>query len=421
MNVKTKTVGLFIPSFLPNLGGVEVGLHNIALRVEKLGWTPIVFAPAEHVKMLKEKGWELPYKIEPLPPRMWGIITRMPPIGFKMMDLYLGHMQRKHKIDFWHVTMGYPAGCAIVHYAQNTRHDVQYLVRCAGEDIQKQPEIGYGLRLDPKFDKIISHYLSQAQRLVAITPSVYAEYKALNVPDERIYNVPNGVALDRFSQDINRDQVREKLGVGKDDTLILCVGRNHPKKNYKTLIEAGVHLREQGVENFKIMCIGSGCAALSDLVGKYDLGDHVILINGMSKPDKDNIILPVDALVEAYKAADIFVFPSLMETFGIAIVEAMAAGLPVIVGDSEGCRDIVEKGKWGVMCDPHSAQDLAIKISNIINDDKMREDLVKKAEIRAQDFNWDKIAQQYIEIYEAAQYNNKKHNNEIDFLDKGSR
>ena len=399
----TKTVGLLIPSFLPNLGGMEVGLHNIALRVQKHGWRPVVFAPREHVVKLREKGWTLPYKVEALPPRNWGMITRLPPLGFALMDLYLGHMQKKHKIDFWHVTMGYPTGCAIVHYAQKSKSNVQYLIRCAGEDIQKKPEIGYGMRLNPKFDAVISKYLVRAQRLIAITPSVYEEYKALNIPDERIYNIPNGVDLERFSQETNREEMRVSLGIGQDDLMILCVGRNHPKKNYKTLIEAGAVLKERGQEHFKIVCIGRQCSALAGKVAECGLEKNVILVDGMNMPDKDNIALPVDKLVETYKAADIFAFPSFTETFGIAIVEAMAAGLPVIVGESEGCRDIVQQGRWGMMCDPASPKDLAEKIIALAKDEALKQDYCSKSRERAQDFDWNKIAQQYVEIYESAQ------------------
>ncbi len=395
-----KTVGLLISSFLPNLGGIEVGLHNIALRVGNLGWKPIVFAPYEHARILKKEGWDLPYKVIAIPPKSWGTITRMPSIGFKIMDLYLGYMQKKYNIDFWHVTMGYPMGCAMVHYAKNSKKNVQYLIRCAGEDIQKKPEIGYGFRLDPEFDRIISYYLGQAQRLVAITPSVYKEYKNISVPDDKIYNIPNGVAVNRFEQDVNRNKVRKKYGVDKNDILILSVGRNHPKKNYETLIRSGVHLKEYNLHNFKIVCIGNNCSKLADQVSKLELSNHVILIDGMSKPNKSNILLPVDELIEIYKSADIFAFPSIIETFGIAIVEAMAAGLPVIVGDSEGCRDIVEHGKWGMMFNPNCPKELAKKIINVISDTKLQDSMIKKSYKRAQDFSWDNIAQKYVDIYE---------------------
>lgn len=392
-----KTIGFLISSFLPNLGGIEVGLHNIAMRVQKLGYKAVIFAPYEHVKLLREQGWNLPYEVVALPPKMGGIIGRAHGIGFAMMRLYLGYMAHKYKIAFWHVTMGYPMGCAMVDYAEKSKTDVQYLIRCAGEDIQKQPDIGYGMRLDPKLDTIISAYLSRAQRLVAITPSVRAEYEALNVPDARIFDIPNGVAVDRFEASADRAQTRAALGLSDEDTLILSVGRNHPKKNYKALIEAGRLLKEQGRRKFKIICVGKGCADLND----EGLGDYLTLIDGMDSPNQDNLQLPVDELVRLYKAADIFAFPSLMETFGIAIVEAMAAGLPVIVGDSEGCRDIVQRGKWGLMCDPNDPNDLADKLTDWIENPEHRTEWVQKSKIRAQDFDWNTIALKYADLYES--------------------
>lgn len=397
MTQTQKTIGFLISSFLPNLGGIEVGLHNIAMRVQKLGYKAVIFAPHEHVKILRAEGWNLPYEIVAIPPRIGGIIGRAPAIGFGIMDVYLGHMARKYDIAFWHVTMGYPMGCAMVHFAEHSKNDVQYLIRCAGEDIQKQPEIGYGMRLDPKLDTVISGYLSRAQRLVAITPSVRAEYKALNVPDERIFDIPNGVALDRFEACDNRAKTRADLGLGEDDLLILSVGRNHPKKNYKALVEATRLLKTQGKTGFKVVCVGNGCADLYD----EGLGDCLTLIDGMNSPDQSNLQLPVSELVDLYKAADIFAFPSLMETFGIAIVEAMAAGLPVIVGDSEGCRDIVQRGQWGLMCDPNAPADLAQKLTEWMASPDERATWAEKSKTRAKDFDWDIIAKRYAEIYEA--------------------
>ena len=99
-------------------------------------------------------------------------------------------------------------------------------------------------------------------------------------------------------------------------------------------------------------------------VKRSTLDNFVVLIDEMNNVRKEDIALPVDSLIEAYKAADIFAFPSFIETFGIAIVEAMAAGLPVIVGDSDGSRDIIENGEWGLMFNPKDANDLADKISS---------------------------------------------------------
>ena len=153
------------------------------------------------------------------------------------------------------------------------------------------------------------------------------------------------------------------------------------------------------------MCVGKGCQDLQSYADDLNISDHVILINQISNETsetKDKLNLPAKSLIDIYKAADLFAFPSLTETFGIAIVEAMAAGLPVIVGDSDGCRDIVQNGKWGMMCDPNNASDLATKIQNMINDPKLRDTYQEKSRRRAQNFNWDSVVQQYISIYEGS-------------------
>ena len=403
MTQPPRKLALLISSFLPNLGGMEVGLHNIAIRVQKMGWEPVVIAPHPHVKALKNAEWKLPYQVEALPPKIWGIIERWPWIGFKITDIALARLQQKHRFDFWHVTMGYPAGCAMVHFAEQSKSDIQYLIRCAGEDIQKRPDIDYGMRLNPKLDQIITHYLARAQRLVAITKSVRGEYKAMNIADDVIYDIPNGVPLKNFQIEINREKIREKYGVSKSDFVILTVGRNHPKKNYKKLIEVARLLKEKGISGFKIMFIGKGCPDLQSYADELGILDHVILLNQFSaetSTSQDKLNLPAKSLVEIYKAADLFAFPSLTETFGIAIVEAMSAGLPVIVGDSDGCRDIVQNGEWGIICNPHNANDLSMKIQNMINNAKLREIYKEKSLKRAESFDWDHVVKQYISVYE---------------------
>lgn len=398
---KPKKIALLISSFLPNMGGIEVGLHNIAVRLQNHGLEPVVIAPYPHVKALAKKGWHLPYKVEALPPKIWSILARWHWMGFKIMNFYLGYLNKKHNFSFWHVTMGYPAGCVIVHYAEQSKDDIQYLIRCAGEDIQKQPDIGYGMRLAPAMDNIISHYLRKAQRLVAITESVGQEYDKIGISKKQVYKIPNGVDLERFSLEIDRPKVRQKLGVGIKDFLILSVGRNHPKKNFRTLIEAGALLLDVGVQNFKILCVGNACEDLAEYAQQRGMANHIILKGQIDNEDKTpgKFNLPADALIEIYKAADLFAFPSLIETFGIAIVEAMASGLPVIVGDSEGCRDVVENGKWGVMCDPHDATELSEKIKQFMQDEKLRDSYKSKSRKRALDFDWNNIVNQYLSIY----------------------
>ena len=177
-----RTIALPISSFLPNLGGAEVGLHNIAGKLVDRGHRPVVMAPAPHAVRLVHEGWRLPYPVEAMPPKAWSLLRRAPWLGFWLLDRFFSAMQSRHGFDVWHCTMGYPTGVALIHFAQR-RPDIRYVIRCAGEDIQRDPDIGYGARLDPKVDSLVRSYLPRAQMLTAISDSVADEYRALGVDD----------------------------------------------------------------------------------------------------------------------------------------------------------------------------------------------------------------------------------------------
>ncbi|WP_417613226.1 glycosyltransferase family 4 protein [Owenweeksia hongkongensis] len=380
---------------------MEVGLHNIALELLRQGKRPVVIAPWTHVQQLKKLGWNLPYRVEPLPPKIWPLLSVWPQLGLKLLDYWLARLDRKYRFEFWHVTMAYPTGCAIVHYAESLGYGARYLIRCAGEDIQKKKSIGYGLRLDPSLDRLISGCLRRAQKLVAITDSVYDEYIALGIPPERIRRVPNGVPLARFQKHVDVPKVRRKYRISSDDFVLLCVGRNHKKKNYGTLIKAFAEWKSADGGNAKLVCVGKGVSNLRELALDNGVIDDVRLIEevGARQQESEPPSFPSDELIDIYRMCDLFVFPSRVETFGIAIVEGMAAGLPVIVGDSEGCRDIVNFGEWGLMVDPEDYLGLARKISNVASDAILRDHLSAKSRIRCEDFSWERVVKLYLEIY----------------------
>lgn len=395
------TIALPTSSFLPNLGGAEVGLHNIASRLVALGHNAVVIVPFSHYRRLQAIGWRLPYEVIPFPPRFWAIFEKFPRVGFYLSKRFFAFLRWKYDFDFWHVTMGYPTGVAFVHFARS-QPDVRYLIRCAGEDIQKDVRTGYGARLDAKVDTLIKCWLPLADNLVAITDSVAEEYRKLGVDESHIHFVPNGVDLNRFNRPSeDRSLVRARIGVSADEILFLAVGRHHRKKNYSALVEAAALLKKRGSRSFKVMLVGAGVMTLREQVEQLGVADQLILHEQVGPAAHDDMPpeLPGDALVSLYRAADIFVFPSLIETFGIVLVEAMAAGLPIITTDAPGCRDIIRKGRDGIMVPPHDNDALADAMFQVMMDPAQCEVLAEKARRRAQDFSWDLVVERYLAIY----------------------
>jgi glycosyltransferase involved in cell wall biosynthesis len=398
-----RVIAMPISSFLPNLGGAEVGLHNIACKLMERGYWPVVMAPAPHVRRLAQDGWQLPYPVEAMPPKIWSLLRRAPWLGFWLLDRFFARMQARHGFDVWHCTMGYPTGVALVHFAQR-RPDIRYLIRCAGEDIQRDPEIGYGARLDPKVDDLVRTYLPRAQILTAISDSVADEYRALGVDESRIKYIPNGVDLKRFEGVVDHRAIRARHGLDPDGFLFLSVGRNHPKKNYRTLIEAAALLTNDAgaAGSFQLAVVGSRARELTTVVDGYGLSGRIILIDqiGSGEAANGDPQFPAPELIELYKAADAFVFPSLMETFGVAIVEAMAASLPIIAGDSPGCRDVVRRDRDGLLVPPRDPKAMARAMATLLTDSANRTALAESATARAGDFSWDLVVDDYTTLYD---------------------
>lgn len=393
------SIALPTSTFLPGLGGAEVGLHNIASRLVQRGHRPVVIVPAPHAARLTREGWRLPYPVVAFPPKVWGLLHRWPTLGFAVLDTFFEYLHRRHRFDFWHCTMGWPTGVALVHYARR-RRAVPHLVRCAGEDIQRDAAIGYGARLDPKVDALVRRWLVQADLLVAITATVAQEYQALGVPPERVAEVPNGVDLDRFAAGPGRADTRRRLGIAEHDFVFLAVGRNHPKKNFAAILAAAARLKAQGRDRFRVVLAGLGTPGLAPLAAELGLSDHLTLLDQIGGPPRElPLKLPDDDLVGLYQAADCFVFPSIMETFGIVLVEAMAARLPVITADAPGCRDIVRGGRDGLLTGPSDIDGLAAAMARVMDEPALAADLSARSLARAGDFSWDAVVSRYEALY----------------------
>jgi len=89
-----------------------------------------------------------------------------------------------------------------------------------------------------------------------------------------------------------------------------------------------------------------------------------------------------------------------MESFGIVILEAMAAGLPIIVTDIAGSRDIVKNGVNGLIIPPSNPEVLAEKIIELLENDKLRDSISQNAKIESQKYEWEVIARKYVNVYQ---------------------
>lgn len=160
----------------------------------------------------------------------------------------------------------------------------------------------------------------------------------------RLELIPLGVGDECFARR-DRAGARAKLGLGASGVVLLWMGRMSifTKADLVPLLYTFLYLRRsEGAPVYLVLAGGADAANLSNLqmaIQELGLGDRVLLRPNIEDAEK----------FELYAAADIFVSPvdNFQETFGIAVVEAMAAGLPVVVSDFDGYRDLVEEGVTG--------------------------------------------------------------------------
>ena len=201
--------------------------------------------------------------------------------------------------------------------------------------------------------------------------------------------IPNGVELKRL-QGFDRQRSRDKLGI-KNEFLIMIIARLEKVKGIEYLIKA-LKQDELFTINYKLFIIGDGSERknLERLVKNLGLQNRVKFFGEIS-----NKKIP-----EHLAAADCFVLPSLREGFGIVILEAQAARVPVIGTNIGGIRDIIEDGKTGILVEPKNSEGIALTLIKIHSQPELAQNLVNNALAELPKYNWQNIAQRVNQIYQ---------------------
>ena len=209
-----------------------------------------------------------------------------------------------------------------------------------------------------------------------------------NVPDEKIEVIYLGVE-DRF-RILPPDKVcKVKDKYGLSFPFILYVGVLAKHKNIPVLLEAFNITLKKGL-NYKLVIAGEKAwkfQHIFETLHKLGLQEEVIFTGHV--PDED--------LPALYNAADLFVYPSLYEGFGLPPLEAMACGIPVIVSNTSSLPEVVSDA--GFLFDPLNSVELADAIYKVLTDENLKNNMVTKGLKRAKFFSWEKCAMETLNIY----------------------
>lgn len=234
--------------------------------------------------------------------------------------------------------------------------------------------------------------LKNSDEIISVSHSVKSDLvKNFKIPENKISVIYE--AANKQFKPINAEYYKntlEKYNIKQP--FILYAGILHKHKNIPTLIKAFYKIKRRGIKH-KLVIAGAKsykCDEVFDIVNNLNLRRDIIFTGHVPNSD----------LPSFYSAADIFVYPSLYEGFGLAPLEAMACGAPVITSNTSSFPETI--GDAGFLIDPRNVDAFADGIYDVLSDDELRCDMVQKSINRAKLFDWNKCAKETLNVYEEA-------------------
>ena len=216
----------------------------------------------------------------------------------------------------------------------------------------------------------------------------------LGVPQERVSVIYHGIDTDHF-QPMSDARTRLAAWYDMQSTChshdLLYVGNEQPRKNLGVLLSALTKLKSHG---YRLRLIKVGGAGGKHWRRQFLNRVHQLELNGD--------VIVVDAVAEAdlpifYSAADLYVTPSLIEGFGLPVLEAMACGTPVVCSNAGSLPEVV--GSAAKLVEPRAPGSLAEAIASVLDDDQLRSRMSERGLVQAAKFTWERTARETVAVY----------------------
>jgi glycosyltransferase involved in cell wall biosynthesis len=221
-----------------------------------------------------------------------------------------------------------------------------------------------------------------------LTPTQYEDALS-RLPEERVFLVPYGIHTQRYARplDLRRDEIRQRVGIPSDAFVILSVAalNMHHKRMHWVIDEVA-----RTKDTFLVMA-GAGepeAAQVTALASERLAGRHLVLRD-----------LQPDAVRDLYWAADVFTLGTVREAFGLVVLEAAAAGLPVVIHDDDHFRWMLEEPDS--LVDMTAAGALGERLAGLATDEARRHRIADANLARAAAFDWTALSGDYRAMYEA--------------------
>ena len=345
-----------VPStFLPWVGGAEIQTHNTANKLAELGNEVDIFL-LEKTKIDNKK-----YNTIKLNKLLINIIFILN-YYFKLnliflLEYYFNKICVNKSYDVWHFQSVNYKTLLYVKVLKKLKQKV--VVTFHGADIQKDEDILYGYRFDKKYEKLLKKTIHLFDQIFAISDDIIKELSFFNFPNEKIIKIPNSIEIKKIKDTGNNQIVSNKL-------KIITVARFYEKKKGLDLIEKISKILIKSNINFSWTLVGRNSNLLFN---KKFINDNKEYFNVKKEiKNTDEIFFPHSDLIKIYKDNNVYVNLARIESFGVTIIEALAAGLHVVSFNTKGANEILTNNQNGYIVNEYSYEEMAKTLIDKFND-----------------------------------------------------
>lgn len=291
-------------------------------------------------------------------------------------------------------------GCDILHCTSNTGpiwspvplitilHDIIYL-----ESISIFNKAGtWYQKLGNMYRRfVVPPVVRKSQRVSTVSNFERERIKNFMGLGDNLVTIYNGVGEHFKKIDDEKVLAAAKKKYKLPDHFLFFLGNTDPKKNTPNVLKAFAEFNAQSAMKYKLVMLDYEESALQKIlsdVGYPEIRKDIQLAGYVENTDLPAII----------NQCEVFLYPSLRESFGIPILEGMACGVPVVTSNTSSMPEIA--GDAAYIVSPSNSEEITAAIVNILSDEVLKKDLSKKGMARAKNFSWQNMAKAYLGLYE---------------------
>lgn len=380
---KPLRVAMFTNNYLPFIGGVPISIERLRLGLRDLGCKVLLIAPRYRDQS----------EVEPDTLRLPSLLAFGKPGDFRLANIFLPRVRRQlqgYQPDIIHVHHPVWVGSLGLYLGKRLKVPVVYTYHTRLEHYAHFVPLPGRLFRNFISHALIKRFANKCDGIIVPTYSAEEYLRMIGVKTPTFVQ-PTGIEYQRFLQTPPERvrTLRQQLKIG-DELVLLSVSRLSNEKNLDFMLDAVAALKRSSNQPFRLLIIGDGHqrGRLQQRIHDLELLGWVTLLGSVAPAE-----MPL-----YYGLGDLFVFTSKSETQGMVLLEAMAAGLPVVAVRSSGTDDVIREGFNGYKTAGNQSAWMA-RISELMGDETLRRRLGVNARDFAREYSVERFAREVKHIY----------------------